>query len=70
MKITISYEDALTEFVIRNYEIINDFLITRKILVWYDKQFSSYSTCFVKEAGIPSPSLNELEEKSQTTVIL
>ena len=37
MKITISYEDALTEFVIRNYEIINDFLITRQILVWYDK---------------------------------
>ena len=37
MKITISYEDALTEFVIRNYEIINDFLITRQILIWYDK---------------------------------
>ena len=37
MKITISYEDALTEFVIRNYEIINDFLITGQILVWYDK---------------------------------
>ena len=37
MKITISYEDALTEFVIRNYENINDFLITRKILVLYDK---------------------------------
>ena len=42
-------------------------LVHKKKLVWYDNQFLSYDTYFVKRGRVPLLSLNEQEE---TTIIL
>ena len=43
---------------------------TRKILAWYDKQFPSLDTYFVKRGRIPLFNLNEPGEKSVNLTIL
>ena len=45
-------------------------LVRKKNFAWYEKQFSSLDTYFVKGGRIPPFYLNELEEKSEATIIL